>query len=153
MKFRILGPLEVYEGEKPVRLGGRNQRALLALLLLNAGEVVSTDRLIDGLWGEEPPRTASTSLQNAVSQLRKLLTAERVVTKAPGYLLRLDGDELDTVRVSELVATARTADAEARVASLREAESLWHGSPLADFAFDSFPHTPRSLASRSFGST
>ena len=141
MEFRILGPLEVYEGEKPVRLGGRNQRALLALLLLNAGEVVSTDRLIDGLWGEEPPRTASTSLQNAVSQLRKLLTAERVVTKAPGYLLRLDGDELDTVRVSELVATARTADAEARVASLREAESLWHGSPLADFAFDSFAHS------------
>ena len=141
MEFRILGPLEVYEGEKPVRLGGRNQRALLALLLLNAGDVVSTDRLIDGLWGEEPPRTASTSLQNAVSQLRKLLTAERVVTKAPGYLLRLDGDELDTVRVSELVATARTADAEARVASLRKAESLWHGSPLADFAFDSFAHS------------
>ena len=138
MEFRILGPLEVYEGGKPVQLGGRNQRALLALLLLNAGEVVSTDRLIDGLWGEEPPRTASTSLQNAVSQLRKLLTAERVVTKSPGYLLRLDGDELDAVRVAELAANARTVDAEARVASLRAAESLWHGAPLADFGFDSF---------------
>jgi DNA-binding SARP family transcriptional activator len=138
VEFRILGPLEVYEGGKPVQLGGRNQRALLALLLLNAGEVVSTDRLIDGLWGEEPPRTASTSLQNAVSQLRKLLTAERVVTKSPGYLLRLDGDELDAVRVAELAANARTVDAEARVASLRAAESLWHGAPLADFGFDSF---------------
>ena len=117
---------------------GRNQRALLALLLLNAGEVVSTDRLSDGLWGAQPPRTASTSLQNAVSQLRKLLGADRVVTKPPGYLVSLAGDDLDTARVLDLVATARTADAEARVAGLREAESLWHGPPLADFAFDSF---------------
>jgi DNA-binding SARP family transcriptional activator len=67
VEFRILGPLEVLDGGAPVRLAGRNQRALLALLLLNAGEVVSTDRLSDGLWGAEPPRTASTSLQNAVS--------------------------------------------------------------------------------------
>jgi DNA-binding SARP family transcriptional activator len=138
VEFRILGPLEVFDEGAPVRLGGRNQRALLALLLLNVGEVVSTDRLIDGLWGEEPPRTAPTSLQNTVSQLRKLLTTERVVTKAPGYVLRLDGDGLDTTHVAELVATARTSDAEARVASLREAEALWHGTPLAEFAFDSF---------------
>jgi DNA-binding SARP family transcriptional activator len=139
VEFRILGPLEVFDEGTPVRLSGRNQRALLALLLLNAGEVVSTDRLIDGLWGEEPPRTAPTSLQNAVSQLRKLLSAERIVTKAPGYVLRLlDGDGLDTTRVAELVAIARTSEAEARVASLREAETLWHGAPLAEFAFDSF---------------
>ena len=84
VEFRILGPLEVFDEGAPVRLGGRNQRALLALLLLNVGEVVSTDRLIDGLWGEEPPRTAPTSLQNAVSQLRKLLTAERVVKSPDG---------------------------------------------------------------------
>jgi DNA-binding SARP family transcriptional activator len=139
VEFRILGPLEVFDEGTPVRLSGRNQRALLALLLLNAGEVVSTDRLIDGLWGEDPPRTAPTSLQNAVSQLRKLLSAERIVTKAPGYVLRLlDGDGLDTTRVAELVAIARTSEAEARVASLREAETLWHGAPLAEFAFDSF---------------
>ena len=138
VEFRILGPLEVFDGGTPVRLGGRNQRTLLALLLLNAGDVVSTDRLIDGLWGEEPPRTAPTSLQNAVSQLRKLLTADRVVTKPPGYLIRLKEDELDTTRVFELVATARTAGAEARVACLREAEALWHGPALADFAFDAF---------------
>jgi DNA-binding SARP family transcriptional activator len=139
VEFRILGPLEVFDDGTPVRLSGRNQRALLALLLLNAGEVVSTDRLIDGLWGEDPPRTAPTSLQNAVSQLRKLLSAERIVTKAPGYVLRLlDGDGLDTTRVAELVAIARTSEAEARVASLREAETLWHGAPLAEFTFDSF---------------
>ena len=138
VEFRILGPLEVFDGGAPVRLGGRNQRTLLALLLLNAGDVVSTDRLIDGLWGEEPPRTAPTSLQNAVSQLRKLLTADRVVTKPPGYLIRLDKDELDTTRVLELVATARTADTETRAACLREAEALWHGPALADFAFDAF---------------
>ena len=138
VEFRILGPLEVFDGGTPVRLGGRNQRALLALLLLNAGDVVSTDRLIDELWGEEPPRTAPTSLQNAVSQLRKLLSADRLVTKPPGYVIRLEGDELDTARVLELVATARTADTEARVACLREAEALWRGPPLADFAFDAF---------------
>ena len=138
VEFRILGPLEVFDGGTQVRLGGRNQRALLALLLLNAGDVISTDRLIDGLWGEEPPRTASTSLQNAVSQLRKLLGADRIVTKPPGYLVRLEGDELDTARVLELVATARASDAEARVGGLREAEALWHGPPLADFAFDAF---------------
>ena len=138
MEFRILGPLEVLDGEAPVRLGGRNQRVLLALLLLNAGEVVSTDRLMEGLWGEEPPRTAATSLQNAVSQLRKLLSPARIVTKPPGYMIRLEGDELDTARVLGLVATARTADPEARVAFLREAEALWHGPPLAEFAFDAF---------------
>jgi DNA-binding SARP family transcriptional activator len=138
VEFRILGPLEALDGSTPVRLGGRNQRALLALLLLNGSDVVSTDRLIDGLWGEEPPRTAPTSLQNAVSQLRKLLGADRVVTKAPGYFIRLEQDELDTARVLGLVAIARTADTETRVACLREAESLWHGPPLADFAFDAF---------------
>ena len=138
MEFRILGPLEVFDGGTPVRLGGRNQRVLLALLLLNAGEVVSTDRLIDGLWGAEPPRTAPTSLQNAVSQLRKLVGAKRVVTKSPGYVINLDEDELDTKQVLALVASARIAEADDRVASLRQAESLWHGPPLADFSFDSF---------------
>jgi DNA-binding SARP family transcriptional activator len=141
VEFRILGPLEVFDGGAPVRLGGRNQRALLALLLLNAGEVVSTDRLIDGLWGEKPPRTAPTSLQNAVSQLRKLLSVDRILTKAPGYSIWLEEDELDTARVLELVATARTAGGEARVACLREAEALWHGPPLADFTFDAFAQT------------
>lgn len=141
MEFRILGPLEVVDGGGPLRLGGRNQRALLALLLLNVDEVVSTDRLIDGLWAENPPRTAPTSLQNAVSQLRKLLGADRLVTKPPGYILRLEADQLDVDRVRQLVTEARTRDAEGRVQLLREAEGFWRGPPLAEFAYDAFAQT------------
>jgi DNA-binding SARP family transcriptional activator len=141
VEFRILGPLEVVDGGGPLRLGGRNQRALLALLLLNVDEVVSTDRLIDGLWAENPPRTAPTSLQNAVSQLRKLLGADRLVTKPPGYILRLEADQLDVDRVRQLVTEARTRDAEGRVQLLREAEGFWRGPPLAEFAYDAFAQT------------
>jgi DNA-binding SARP family transcriptional activator len=141
VEFRILGPLEVVDGGGALKLGGRNQRALLALLLLNAGEVVSTDRLIDALWGEEPPRTAPTSLQNAVSQLRKVLGAELLVTKSPGYVLRLREGELDVERARLLVAEARTREAEDRARLLREAEGLWRGPPLAEFAYDAFAQT------------
>ena len=89
-EFRLLGPLEVRGEGGPVQLGGPKQRALLALLLVDAGRAVSTDRLIDALWGEQPPRTAATSLQNFVSQLRKQLGPDLLVTKPPGYLLRVD---------------------------------------------------------------
>src|SRR2546421_12144921 len=86
-EFRILGPLEVADGEEVLPLTGQKQRALLALLLLDANRVVSTDRLVDALWGEQPPRTAATSLQNLVSQLRKLLGSDVLVTKPHGYPL------------------------------------------------------------------
>lgn len=138
MEFRILGPLEVTDGGTEVSVGGRNQRALLALLLLSAGEAVSTDRLIDGLWGETPPRTAPASLQNAVSQLRKTLGADRVVTRPPGYALQVDNAELDVGRVRSLVNEARAAEADARAALLAEAEGCWRGRPLADFTYDPF---------------
>ncbi|MGH3015285.1 MAG: AfsR/SARP family transcriptional regulator, partial [Gaiellaceae bacterium] len=141
MDFRILGPLEVVEGEAGLPLGGRNQRALLALLLLNVDEVVPTDRMIDALWGESPPRTALTSLQNSISQLRKLLGPERLITKPPGYVLRLQDDRVDVERVRRLVGEARTADAERRGELLRGAESLWRGPPLADFTYDGFAQT------------
>jgi DNA-binding SARP family transcriptional activator len=142
VEFRILCPLEVIDGGAGLPLGGRKQRALLVLLLLNVNEVVSTDRMIDALWGEEPPRTAPTSLQNSVSQLRKLLGPERLVTKSPGYVLRLeDDDQLDVHRVRQLADEARTADAESRATLLRQAESLWRGPPLADFAYDAFAQT------------
>ena len=75
-------------GRAAIAVGGQKQRALLALLLLDAGRVVSVDRLVDALWGERPPRTAPTSLQNFVSQLRKSLGADVLVTRPPGYLLR-----------------------------------------------------------------
>ena len=88
LEFRILGPLEVWDGENAVELSGQRQRAVLALLAIHVGEVVPSERLITYLWGESPPPTAATSLQNAVSQLRKALGADVVVTHAPGYALR-----------------------------------------------------------------
>ena len=83
VEFRLLGPLEVVEHDRPVAIGGGKQRALMAILLLRANEVVSTERLIDELWGESPPSTAVTALHGYVSRLRKLLGAERVQTRLP----------------------------------------------------------------------
>jgi DNA-binding SARP family transcriptional activator len=138
VEFRILGPIEVLDDGTGLPLGGRNQRVLLALLLLNAGQVVSADRMIDALYGERPPRTSTTSLQNAVSRLRKLLGPDRLVTKAPGYILRLEDDELDASRARRLADEARTLAAPDRAARLREAEALWRGQPLAEFTYDAF---------------
>ena len=90
MEFRILGPLECADGERLLPAPGAKQRALLAILLLHHNQVVSTDRLIDELWGEVPPRSGATALQVRVSQLRKALGAgaARLETRAPGYVLR-----------------------------------------------------------------
>jgi DNA-binding SARP family transcriptional activator len=141
VEFRILGPIEVVDAGAGLSLGGRNQRTLLALLLLNADEVVSSDRAIDALWGEAPPRTALTSVHNAVSGLRKLLGPERLVTRSPGYELRLQDDVLDVRRARQLADEARAAEAGERVKLLHEAEQLWRGPPLADFAYDEFAQT------------
>src|SRR5262245_26019321 len=141
MEFRILGPLEVSEGERAIPLGGAKQRALLAILLLHANEVVSTDRLIDELWGAHPPDTAHTALQGYVSRLRKLLGAEAVVTRAPGYELLLGGHELDLRRFHSLLDEAREANARVAAERLREALALWRGPPLAEFSFESFAQT------------
>jgi len=138
LEFRILGPVEVRADGQPLQLGGPKQRALLALLLVEADRAVSTDRLVDALWGEHPPRTAQTSLQNFVSQLRKLLGPDVLVTKPPGYLLRARPDRLDVDRVRELVDAARAAAPEDRAAKLREALALWRGPPLGEFAFEPF---------------
>jgi DNA-binding SARP family transcriptional activator len=140
--FRILGPLEVSQETGPLLLGGLKQRAVLALLLLDPGRVVSIDRLVDALWGEEPPRTAVTSLQNFVSQLRKALGPEILETKPPGYRLNVRPGELDVDRFRTLVDSARSEDAVERSRKLREALSLWRGPALADFAFEAFaqPH-------------
>jgi DNA-binding SARP family transcriptional activator len=121
-----------------VDLGGPKQRALLAVLLLQAGRAVSTDRLIDALWGEEPPRTAPTSLQNLVSQLRKLLGPDLVVTKPPGYLLRMEPSQLDARRAEALFDEAKAAPASERAAKLRDALALWRGPPLEEFGYEAF---------------
>src|SRR5262249_29726798 len=98
----MLGPLEVVRGGESLPLGGKQQRALLALLLLNAGDVVSTDRIAYALWGDEQPRTATTSLQNFVAQLRKVLGPDVLSTRAPGYVLRLPPEALDLERFEAL---------------------------------------------------
>ncbi len=136
--FRILGPLEVVGEDGSISLGGQKQRALLGLLLMRAGEVVATERLVDQLWGEQPPRTATTSLQNHVSQLRKLLGADAIVTRPPGYVLEIDSESLDLARFERLVTAARSADAAERAELLDRALSLWRGPPLADLAFETF---------------
>ena len=111
VEFRILGPVEVIDRDKALALGGQKQRAVLAALLIDAGRVVSTDYLVDALWGEQPPKTAATSLQNFVSQLRKALGPEVLVTKPPGYQLRLEPGQLDLDRFTRLVEEARGAGA------------------------------------------
>jgi DNA-binding SARP family transcriptional activator len=149
MDFRILGPLEVLDEGRPLSLGGSKQRALLALLLLHANETLSTDRLIDGLWGERPPATAAKTVQVHISRLRKGLAgaeggdpAGLVATREHGYELRLDRECLDAHRFERLVAQGRTELAAGRpgraASALEEALSLWRGPPLADVAYESF---------------
>src|SRR4051794_25888302 len=109
MDCRLLGPLELVEQGRSLALGGAKQRALLALLALHANEVVATERLIDALWGESPPATVAKSVHVYVSRLRKQLGNGRLVTRAPGYMLRLDPSESDLKRFERLVAEAGSA--------------------------------------------
>ena len=138
LEFRILGSLEVLAEGRPVALSGQKQRALLALLLLRANDVVPAERLIELLWGESPPRTAGTSLQNFVSQLRKAIGPEVLETRAPGYRLRIDPEQLDLARFERLVRLAREGELVERARLLREALELWRGTPLADFAYETW---------------
>ena len=102
MQFLALGPLEVRDGDRTLPLGGAKQRAALAILVLNRNRVVSRDRLIDGVWGDAPPTTAAHTLETYISRLRKALhqdgQPERLVTRPPGYLLRVGDGELDLQR-------------------------------------------------------
>ena len=138
MEFRILGPLEVWVDGEERPIGGTKQRAVLAILLLDAGRVVSTDRLIDLLWAENPPATAATSLQNFVSQLRKTLGADVLRTTPPGYRLDIAPEQLDLERFRQMVEGAKAQPARERAAALRMALGLWRGPALADLAFESF---------------
>ena len=102
-EFRILGPLEVLLDGRPVELGGLRQRAVLAALLVHHGQVVSTERLVDLVWGESAPKTATTSLQNAVAQLRRVLGADVLETRAPGYVLAVEPDAVDALRFEAML--------------------------------------------------
>jgi DNA-binding SARP family transcriptional activator len=132
MEFRILGSLEVVEQGRGVKLGGTKQRSLLAFLLLNPNQAMSRDRLIDELWGDQPPDTAATAIQVHVSQLRKALGRDVIVTQTPGYLIRVRDGELDLERFERSVAEAQSAPPEEASVLLREALGLWRGTPLAE---------------------
>ena len=136
MEFRILGPVSVAVGDREVTLGGVKQRSLLALLLLHRNEPVSTDRLVDELWGERPPETAQKTVQVYVSQLRKLLGEGRIETHGHGYVLRVGEGELDLDRFQALVEGAQQEEPRGAAASLREALSLFRGEPLQDLAYE-----------------
>jgi len=140
--FRILGPLEAQDEGRLVPLGGTKQRAVLAILLLNRGEVVSVDRLADELWGEEPPDTATKTVQVYVSRLRKELGPDTVLTRGGGYVLDIEPAQLDAARFALLTDEGRAAleRGEANTASdlLREALALWRGTPLGDLAYEPF---------------
>jgi DNA-binding SARP family transcriptional activator len=137
IEFRILGPLEVIVDGEPVPLAPR-LRAVLVALLLDAGRVVSTDRVLEAMWVSDPPRTHMAVLQNAVAGLRRALGAETIVTRAPGYLIRVDAGQLDLARVRRLVDEARASEPSRRARLLSEALGLWRGEPLAEFTFEPF---------------
>ncbi len=137
MEFGLLGPLSVVDAGRDLTPARPKQRALLAALLLRRGEVVPSVQLIEALWGEEPPETAQTALHGHVSALRKLLGADRIRTRPPGYLLRAAAEEIDLARFEALTARARRhEDAGERAACLRDALALWRGEPPADLLGD-----------------
>jgi len=145
LELGFLGPFEVrIDGGAPVAVGGARQKALLAVLALHPNEVVSADRLIDELWGDNAPATAAHTIQVFVSRLRAALAgaAGRLITKSPGYMLELGAGDLDVFRCELLYDGGRSAlatgDAAGAVELLREAETLWRGPPLADFTYERF---------------
>lgn len=147
MQFRILGPLEVWNGDQRIALSAPKPRALLAILLLHADQVVSTDRLIDELWGERAPPTARNIIQGYVAELRRALQGGQdvlapaghlLVTSPPGYRLQVTPGALDLHRFEELFAQAKAAIREAApdqaAGLLRAALRLWRGPVLANVA-------------------
>jgi DNA-binding SARP family transcriptional activator len=142
VEFSILGPLEVRHEGRPVHIGGAKERALLAFLLLHAGEPVSVDRLIDELWGDTPPATARKSVQVRVAGLRRAVRGDVLLTRGDAYLVRLEPNQLDLYRFERLLSTGGDAlgagDPAAAIATLDEALALWRGPPLADFVYGSF---------------
>ena len=142
MQVRILGPFQLEEGGRRITIGGVRQRAVLASLLLHANEVVPSEQLLVDLWGEDSPPSAANALQAAVSRLRKVLPPGRLISRVPGYVLRIFPEELDVKQFEQLVSEGRdalAARAAARAAgTLSQALSLWQGPALADFRYEPF---------------
>ncbi|MGH3137399.1 MAG: ATP-binding protein [Gaiellaceae bacterium] len=142
MEFRILGPLEVMEGDDALPLGPPKQRALLAFLLLNANHAVPLERLVDELWGDDLPARAVKSIQTYVSRLRKVLPAGTLLTRPPGYALEISPEELDLHRFERELSDGHVALVGGKpataAASLRRALELWRGPALAEFSSEPF---------------
>ena len=160
MEIRLLGQLEVMADDGPVALGGGRHRALLAVLALHPNEVVSSDRLVEALWGPTPPSTAHKSLRNLVSRLRKALNSHDdglIETRSPGYVLVVEDDAIDIRRFEQLAAEGHShVDSDPRRAAetLREALRLWQGEALAEFRYESFAQEEIArLAERRLGAT
>jgi DNA-binding SARP family transcriptional activator len=145
LEVRLLGPLEVSRNSSAVVVGGPKPRALLASLALDAGRVVSVDRIVEALWPGDPPDTAAHAVQVYVSQLRKALGNETISTRAPGYVLEVDPGAVDAHRFARLVSEGReqlgAGDPAAASSVLREALALWRGPALADFTYEPFAQT------------
>jgi predicted ATPase/DNA-binding SARP family transcriptional activator len=146
MRFGILGPLTIADGERPIVVPGAKPRTLLVLLVLHAGRVVPADRLVDGLWGEQLPADPANALQALVSRLRRALDPsgerELLASRPPGYLLAVDPQQVDAVRFERLTAEGHAAlgadQPDAAAALLGEGLALWRGPALADVAHESF---------------
>ena len=139
MDFRLLGPLEVRRADRIVPLGGYRQRFVLGVLLLHAEQAVSTDRLVDAVWGEEPPRTARKTLQVYISRLRQLLGPETITSTPNGYVLHAKPDSLDVHRFESLAAEGRrlvASDPAAAAGSFRRALALWRGMPWGELGYE-----------------
>jgi DNA-binding SARP family transcriptional activator len=142
VEFRVLGPVVVRRDGRELPLGGPKPRSLLAILLLRANQVVSRDRLIDGVWGEQPPPTAAHTIDNYVSRLRKTLGDGRLSRRARGYVLHVEPNELDLERFERLLADGSAqlgrGEAAEAAAKLRAALALWRGPALADLLYEPF---------------
>ncbi|HXJ64180.1 MAG TPA: extracellular solute-binding protein [Actinomycetota bacterium] len=135
MRFLLLGPLEAWEDGRSLPLGGPKQRTVLAHLLLQANRVVTTERLIDALWGDEPPETARNTLQTYVRLLRKSVGAGRIEHRSSGYVVAVEPEEVDVLRFQSLVERSRSLaanDLPAAITAIREALGLWRGPALDD---------------------
>ena len=134
----------------PLEIGGPRQRAVLALLLLHANHVVSSDRLIDDVWGERPPRSAASTLQSYVSRLRRTLGAHALWSAQTGYELRVAPERIDLHRFRALAIDGRahlaSGEPKKAVAALQEALSLWRGEPSGDLAYDEWASRGRSAS-------
>jgi len=139
MDFRLLGPLEVFDGSARLPIAAGQQRALLAMLLLHSNRTVGREQIVDALWGEGVvPESALKMVQIHISQLRKALPEPRLHTRPPGYLLEVGENELDLARFERSVGSARQALSEGRADEARkllgDALALWRGRALAEFS-------------------